>query len=218
MRHVAESFTWPFRGAWRSRWLVGVILVLFFPVTFIAVFGYAIAAIRAALADPAQGPPPWRWSARLIWDGGWPVLAVATITAPFAIAYAAILDRLPASAFTPLIDPRVAPLMSTLLVLIALALPWGLTLLLLMPHCSARFAETGHGNDVFDFAGAIDGVARDFAAWNATAAAIVTGWAIGLACVGLLCVGAVPGVFYAILVSAHASAAFHRSHPPPSAR
>jgi hypothetical protein len=36
---------------------------------------------------------------------------------------------------------------------------------------------------------------------------MVTGWAIGLACVGLLCVGLVPGVFYAILVSAHASAA-----------
>jgi hypothetical protein len=50
-------------------------------------------------------------------------------------------------------------------------------------------------------------VRRDFTTWNLAAAAMVTGWAIGLACVGLLCLGIVPGVFYAILVSAHASAA-----------
>ena len=36
--------------------------------------------------------------------------------------------------------------------------------------------------------------------------AIVTGWVLGVACIGLLCVGILPGVFYAILVSAHASA------------
>jgi hypothetical protein len=52
-------------------------------------------------------------------------------------------------------------------------------------------------------------VSRDFATWNLAAAAIVTGWALGLAAIGLLCVGLVPGVFYAILVSAHASAALH---------
>ena len=33
--------------------------------------------------------------------------------------------------------------------------------------------------------------------------------AVGVACVGLLCVGIVPGIFYAILVSAHASAALN---------
>jgi hypothetical protein len=63
----------------------------------------------------------------------------------------------------------------------------------------------------------VRGVRRDFATWNIAAAAIVTGWAAGLACAGLLCVGLVPGVFYAILVSAHAAAALQGtgsgSHP-----
>ncbi len=218
MRLVAESFTWPFRGAWRARWLVGVILVLFLPVTFVVVLGYWIAAIRSVRADPAQGPPPWSWSLRLVREGLWTALAILLITAPFAIAYIAILGRLPSSSFVPVSDQGVAPLLSALLVLIGLALPWGLTLLVLMPHCSARFAETGRGSDILDFKGAVNGVVRDFAAWNATAAAIVTGWAIGLACTGLLCAGAVPGIFYAILVSAHASAALHRSGPAASAR
>jgi len=35
---------------------------------------------------------------------------------------------------------------------------------------------------------------------------MVTAWVVALACVGLLCVGLLPGAFYAILVSAHASA------------
>lgn len=192
-------------------------LVLFLPVTFIAVLGYAIAAVRAAERDPAQGPPPWPWSARLFWDGGWTVLALLVLTAPFAIAYLVLLDRLPSAGFWPANDAGVAFLISRALVLAALALPWGLLLLVLMPHCSARFAESGRWGDIFDYAGAISSVVRGFATWNAAAAAIVTGWVIGLACAGLLCIGAVPGVFYAILVSAHASAAFHRSAPPPAA-
>jgi hypothetical protein len=36
--------------------------------------------------------------------------------------------------------------------------------------------------------------------------------------VGLLCVGVVPGVFYAILVSAHAAAALHAKVANPAAR
>jgi len=36
--------------------------------------------------------------------------------------------------------------------------------------------------------------------------AIVTAWAIGLSGVGLALVGLVPGVLYAMLVSAHATA------------
>jgi hypothetical protein len=62
---------------------------------------------------------------------------------------------------------------------------------------------------MFDYPGAIRGVFRDFATWNLSAAAIVTAWAVGLACAGLLCLGVVPGIFYAILVSAYASAALH---------
>jgi len=78
-----------------------------------------------------------------------------------------------------------------------------------MPHATARFALTGHWDDLFDFVQSIRAVSRDFSTWNLAAAAMVTGWALGLAAVGLLCVGLVPGVFYAILVSAHASAALH---------
>lgn len=208
MRRVAESFAWPFRGRWHSAWLIGVVLMLFSPVTFIAILGYAIEAVRAAERDPSQGPPPWRWSARLFWDGGWTALGILAITAPFAIAYGSIFDHLPES----------GSLVSDVLVLFSLALPWGVALLVLMPHCSTRFAATSHWNDIFDFGGAIRGVTRNFAAWNATAAAIVTGWAIGLACAGALCIGVVPGLLYAILVSAHAAAAYDRSSSAASAR
>jgi len=78
-----------------------------------------------------------------------------------------------------------------------------------MPHATARFALTARWDDLFDFVQSIRAVSRDFATWNLAAAAIVTGWALGLAGVGLLCLGLIPGVFYAILVSAHASAALH---------
>ena len=47
---------------------------------------------------------------------------------------------------------------------------------------------------------------------------VVTAWAIGVACVGLVCVGLVPGVFYAILVSAHASAALRPKGSAPASR
>jgi hypothetical protein len=78
-----------------------------------------------------------------------------------------------------------------------------------MPHATARFAQSSNPTHLFDLRASIRAVRSDFATWNLAAAAIVTGWAIGLACAGLLCVGLVPGVFYAILVSAYASAALH---------
>jgi hypothetical protein len=84
-----------------------------------------------------------------------------------------------------------------------------------MPHATARFAASGRPGDVFNFPAAIKAVGRDFATWNVSAAAI-TGWLVGLGCAGLLCIGIVPGIFYAILVSAHATAALAResSHLP----
>ncbi|HYL07695.1 MAG TPA: DUF4013 domain-containing protein [Candidatus Udaeobacter sp.] len=206
MQRVAESFSWPFRGQWRSRWLVGIVLVLFLPLGFLPLLGYSIDAIRAARSEQGQGPPPWRWSARLFGDGAVTALAIAVITAPFAIAYVWIGRLLNPTAVVQVI------------LLFGLALPWGCALLLVMPHCSARLAETGRWTDIFDFTGAVRTVARNFAAWNATVAAIVTAWALGLAGAGLLCVGALPGVFYAILVSAYAAAAFHRSSSTSSSR
>jgi hypothetical protein len=92
-----------------------------------------------------------------------------------------------------------------------------LWLLLVMPHATASFASSRRPVDLFNFAASIRSVARDFATWNVSAAAIVTAWIIGLACAGLFCIGIVPGIFYAILVSAHATAALTRQGPHPSA-
>jgi hypothetical protein len=183
-------------------------LVLLLPLTFIPVLGYAVAATRAAELDPAQGPPAWRLSARLIYDGSWTTLAIAITVAPFAIAWKPIADALPVS------DPVIAHAIAFFVV----ALPWGLLVLLLLPHATAAYALTGHFHDLFDVGASFDGVRRDFSVWNTAAAAMVTAWVVGIACVGLLCVGIVPGIFYAILVSAHAAAALHRKGSPAPAR
>jgi len=195
VNQVAASFGWPFRGAWRSRFAVGTLAVLLLPVAFIALLGYAIEATRSAEQDPAQGPPPWRLSARLIVDGFWIATVLSILSAPFVLAWN------PLSSVVPL--QRVYAHIGAAFLL---ALPWGLLLLPLMPHATSHFAASGHPRDLFDFPAALRGVRRDFPTWNLAAAAVVTAWAIGVACVGLLCVGILPGVFYAILVSAHASA------------
>ncbi|TMC51355.1 MAG: DUF4013 domain-containing protein [Chloroflexi bacterium] len=207
MRLVAESFAWPFRASWRSAWLVGLLAVIFVPLLFIPLLGYAIEATRTAETG-AQGPPAWQLSTRLLLDGLWTSAAVLLIALPFAL----LLNPL-ASTLHALGEPN-----AHVIAFFALALPWGLVSLLLMPHATAAFASSGRPRDLFDFAAALRGVRRDFMTWNVAAAAIVTSWAIGLACAGVLCVGVVPGVFYAILVSAHAAAALHREGPHPSAR
>ena len=182
-------------------WAIGLATVLFLPLLFIPLLGYAIAAVRAAERDPSTGPPPWRISDRLIADGAWVFLALLVTWIPFAFLVNAIALTLrsvtPGEPFTHLIALLIA------------ALPWGIVALLLLPHATARFAASGNRSDMFNAAAAIRAVRSDFATWNVVVAAIVTAWAIGVACVGLLCVGIVPGVFYAILVSAHATAALH---------
>src|SRR4030081_3066709 len=85
MKTVADSFSWPFRGQWKSRWLPGMLAVLLLPVAFIALLGYAIAATRAAELDPTTGPPKWAISGRLLSDGFWTSLAVLLLTAPFVL-------------------------------------------------------------------------------------------------------------------------------------
>ena len=198
MQLVAESFAWPFRGDWRRAWLPGLVCTLLLPLLFIPLLGYAVEATRARSA----GPPPWRFSARLFTDGFWTSLAVLVSILPFAVAWMAVHG-------------------SALVRVVAfflLALPWGLLVLLLLPHATGRFAATGRPADLFDMSASIRSVRRDFAGWNTVAAAMVTGWAVGLACVGLLCIGLVPGVLYAILVSAHAAATLQTEDPRPSAR
>jgi hypothetical protein len=207
---VAASFAWPFRGDWRPRWLVGVVMVLLLPIAFIPLLGYAVAATRSASADPEQGLPRWMISARLLTDGFWVAIVVLLIAAPFVLAIGPIATFIDQAHLWHVSDPALSRLYANLAAGFALALPWGLVMLLLMPHATVRFATSGRPVELFDFPAAVQGVARDFATWNLAAAAIVTAWALGLACVGLLCLGIVPGVFYAILVSAHASAALHR--------
>ena len=212
MRRVAESFSWPFRGARRSAWAIGLLTVLLVPVLFIPLLGYSVAATRTSEIDPAAGPPPWRLSLRLFVDGFWVSVALLASWLPFALLLnplAGALTRLANDAFN-----------AHVVAFLVLALPWGLLALLVLPHATASFAASGRPADLFNVTAALRGVRRDFATWNAVVAAIVTAWAIGLACVGLVCIGIVPGVFYAILVSAHACATLHapRSGPGPTAR
>jgi uncharacterized protein DUF4013 len=209
MKLVAESFSWPFRGGWKSAWAPGLVAVLLLPLAFIPLLGYAIAATRAAEADAAAGPPTWRLSIRFLSDGAWTALAIALLTAPFALTFNPLAALLFNAHVWTAQDASVSQLYAHVAAAFLLALPWGLLFLLHIPHATARFAHTGAPADLLDIPGSIRGVASDFATWNLAAAAIVTAWAVGLACAGLLCVGIVPGVFYAILVSAHASAALH---------
>ncbi|HSP09254.1 MAG TPA: DUF4013 domain-containing protein [Candidatus Dormibacteraeota bacterium] len=217
MNLVADSFAWPFRGSWRSSWLAGVVVVLFLPLLFVLLLGYAIAATRAAGTDPSQGPPAWRLSRRLIADGVWTALAVLLVALPFIVVFAPFANWLYGSHVWSTGDAGQSGFYARVLAFLILALPLGIALLLVMPNATARFARSGRPRDMFDFAGSLRAVRHDFATWNLAAAAIVTGWAVGVACVGLLCAGIVPGIFYAILVSAHATAALHDNGPSPRA-
>jgi hypothetical protein len=197
--------------------LVGVVMVLLLPIAFVPLLGYAVAATRSASIDATAGLPRWVASARLLTDGFWVALAVLLITAPFALVLNPIAQLIDHAQLWHVSDPPLSRLYADLAAFFALALPWGFVMLLLMPHATARFAASGRPLDLFDFPAALSGVGRDFATWNVAIAAIVTAWALGLACVGFLCLGIVPGVFYAILVSAHATAALHRKAANPTA-
>jgi hypothetical protein len=213
MKVVAASFSWPFRGQWKSQWIAGLVAVLLLPIAFIPLLGYAVAATREAELDASNGPPTWKLSGRLLSDGFWTTVVVVLLTAPFAL----LLNPLAGWLFDAHVlrgtDVPVSQLYAHTIALFLLALPWGLLLLIHMPHATARFALSGKAVDLFDLPASISAVRRDFTTWNLAAAAMVTGWAIGLACVGLLCAGLLPGVFYAILVSAHASAALSHKAP-----
>lgn len=207
MTRIADAFTWPFR-AHASTWLAGAVAVLLLPLLFIPLLGYAVGATRAATRDPASGPPPWSASWRLLTDGLWTAVVITVTVAPFAIAFVLVARAL---------NEGVAATVAFFVLLLA----WGVIGLLFLPHATVAFAASGRARDLFDFPASLRAVRHDFATWNVAVAAIVTGWAIGLACVGIVCVGLVPGIFYAILVSAHAAAALHRVQGPsqgPSAR
>ena len=208
MRLVAESFAWPFRAP-ASTWILGILCVLLLPVLFIPLLGYAVAATRSAELDPRGPPPPWRISARLLSAGAWTSLALALTAVPFLVLWSALSSIAGRNLYAQVV------------VFFLLLFFWGVVALVVFPHATASFAATAARHDLFDVRGAVRAVRRDLATWNVVVAAIVTGWAIGIACVGLLCVGVLPGVFYAILVSAHAAAALHgptSQGPGPSAQ
>jgi hypothetical protein len=197
---------------------VGLLALLLLPVGFIPLLGYSIAATRAAHEQPQIGPPKWVLSARLLTDGFWTALVLGLITLPFALALNPIASLIGRVDPLQVSDRSMAQLLAHVVAGFILALPWGLVLLLLLPHATLRFAITGSPRELFDAAASLRGVSTDFATWNVSAAAMVTAWALGLACAGLLCVGLVPGIFYAILVSAHATAAIRIESPHPPAR
>jgi hypothetical protein len=155
-------------------------------------------------------------TARLFVDGFWTAIVLIIVTAPFAVA----LNPLAGAIYVPVSDRSLAAPYAYIAASFLLALPWGLVLLLLMPHATSRFAESGRPSELFNVPKTLSAVGRDFPSWNVAAAAIVTGCVLGVTCIGLLCVGILPGVFYAILVSAHASATLQtpvaaRPHIPP---
>ncbi len=215
MNLVAASFAWPFRRDWWPKWLVGLAMVVLLPIGFIPLLGYAVSATRSAATDPGRGLPPWSPSRRLLADGFWVAIAIALIAAPFALALGPLSALIDHAHPWHVTDPGLSRVYAALAAGFILALPWGIVMLLLMPHATNRFALSGRPVDLFDFPAALRGVARDFATWNLAAAAIVTAWALGVACIGLLCVGIVPGIFYAILVSAHATAALNSTPATP---
>ena len=183
--------------------------MLLLPIAFLPLLGYAVLATRSASTDPGRGLPRWTASRRLFSDGFWVALAVILIAAPFALALGPLATLIDQAHLWRVSDVAMSRVYAELAAAFILALPWGIVMLLLMPHATARFAMSGRPGDLFDFPAALQSVARDFATWNLAAAAIVTAWALGLASVGLLCIGVTPGIFYAILVSAHASAALN---------
>ena len=179
------------------------------PLLFIPLLGYAVVATRSAALYPDLPPPPWRISLPLIATGLLMSIVVIVTVLPFALALNPLATAIGDSTY------------SHVVAFFVLLFLWGLLALLLLPHATSTYATTGVYTDLFDVTGALRGVRRDFATWNLVVAAMVTAWAIGIACAGLLCVGIVPGVFYAILVSAHAAAALHdpiATNPGSSAR
>ena len=164
------------------------------PVTFVLVLGYAVDATDHASEHRGQGPPPWRLR-RIYAAGQWMALALALLSAPFALALVPLANAI----HSPGLWHSAGALLDFEALVgaaLLLALPWGIVLLLLMPHATARFATTRQARHLFDFPASLRSVRRDFASWNIAVAAIVTAWALGVACVGLLCVGLVPGIFY----------------------
>ena len=205
MDRVAGSFGFPFRRGAGRAWLIGIPLVVLLPLGLVPLLGYTVAIVRSAAVDPEAGPPPWRPLPRLLAEGLSVALLIALLTVPFALLAAAL--TIPAGLLLAGIgDPFLRGGLATVVASAVAALPWGILLLVLMPPATARLARTGSYYELVDVAAAVRTVRRRFPDWNLVVVAIVTAWAIGLSGLGLALIGVVPGVLYAMLVSAHATA------------
>jgi hypothetical protein len=205
MDRVADSFAYPFRRGAGRAWLVGIPLVVLLPLGVVPLLGYAVAVVRSAATDPQAGPPPWRPLPRLLAEGLLVALVLFLLTAPFALLTSALAPST-GLLFAGVSDPFLRSGLGLLIAAAAAALPWGILLLVLLPPATARFARSGRFADLVNVAAAVRIVRRRFPTWNLVVVAIVTAWAIGLCGLGLALVGVVPGILYAMLVSAHATA------------
>ena len=211
----AQALTYPLRRGAGAAWAAGIPLLLLFPLTFVLVFGYAVQATRASLAAPMAPPPHFRLDRRLLIDGLLSAGLVLSISLPFGLVAWPLGAAIEMSNVLQAVgDPFLERAFAVLAAGMALALPWGLAMLLLVPPNLAAYAGGGGPADLFSPARALARVRAHLLDWNLASAAIVTAWALGLAAGGLLCIGLLPGAFYAILVSAHATATLAR--PPPA--
>jgi hypothetical protein len=205
MDRVADAFTFPFRRGAARAWLIGIPLLLLLPLGVVPLLGYAVAVTRSAAADPAAGPPPWRPLSRLLGEGFLVAIVIGVLTAPFLWLAASLVGPL-SGLLAGVADPFLRAGLAWVIGCAAAALPWGILLLVLIPPATARFARSGAIRDLLDLPAAVRTVKRRFTEWNLVVVAIVTAWAIGFSGLGLALLGVVPGAFYAILVSAHATA------------
>ena len=211
--HVIASFLYPFRGERRlRRWLAGIGLVALLPLTFAAVFGYAVACVRTAACDTDEPPPAWRIRSSLLRDGAWSALQAVVLTAPFALA-AWLLDMLVARVWHPTGGAFLDAALAWIAAVTVAALPWGLLMLVVVPPTLASFAVTGRASDLARPRLVVACVRDRYADWNLVLVGITTAWALAAAALAVVGVGIVPGAFYAILVSAHACSALapHRT-------
>lgn len=199
--HVVGSFLYPLRAGGRlSRWLLGLCLVALLPLTFPLVLGYAVSCVRTAACDPAAPPPRWGVHLR---DGAWAALQAAVLTAPFAVL-AWLLEPLAARVYAPV---------AWVAAVTVAALPWGVLVLVVVPPTLASFAVTRRASDLARLSLVVGCVRQRYADWNLVLVAITTSWALAALGLAVAGVGIVAGVFYAILVSAHACSALapHRT-------
>ena len=212
MKGAARAFGFPFRPGWGGSWAGGIACLLLLPLAFPLLFGYVVGAVRSASDDPAAGPPQWRLSARLVTDGLWSSAQFVVLAAPFGVAAWAGSSLL-MGRWSPAADPFLNRGLTLVIAGFLAALGWGVVSLIVVPPSLARFAASGRPADLADVVSAVRLVRSRFADWNLAVVVIVTGWIVAVASGALLC-GVIAGLFYAILVSAHACSALAPGPPP----